>query len=75
MIKVIFDKDCFMQYDAMVDSYSELGRFGKKCFDLKHTKYKQSMGCSSRDYVDKCIQFFHNGKFYRFSCGVPDSES
>lgn len=32
------------------------------------------MVCSQRDYVDKYIQFYHNGKFYRFSCGVPNSE-
>ena len=32
------------------------------------------MGISSRDFYSKGIQFYHNGKYYRYSSSVIDSE-
>ena len=32
------------------------------------------MAISARDFVEKTFAFYHNDKFYRYSCSVPDSE-
>lgn len=32
------------------------------------------MTIASRDYVEKSFNFFEDGKFYRFTTAVPNSE-
>ena len=32
------------------------------------------MAIASRDFVEKSIHFYQNGKFYKFACSVPNSE-
>jgi hypothetical protein len=32
------------------------------------------MAICSRDFIEKGFNFYHNGKFYRYSSSVDDSE-
>ena len=41
---------------------------------MYYFKQKKQYTVESRDFLDKCFQFAHNGKFYRYSSFIPDSE-
>ena len=45
---------------------------GDKTVGTNWTKHKKIMHVSSRDYCDKMINFYHNGKFYHYSSSIPD---
>ena len=45
---------------------------GDKTVGTNWTKHKKIMNVSSRDYCDKMINFYHNGKFYHYSSMIPD---
>lgn len=45
-----------------------------KCFGLNYTNNKKQYTIASRDFFEKGFNFYSNGKFYRYSTSVPDSE-
>ena len=63
-----------MKWDANVERAFTFPNYSGKCYRVNYLKQKKQFGISSRDYVDKSISFYDKGKFYKFSCGVPNSE-
>jgi hypothetical protein len=47
---------------------------GIKCYGLYYMVNGKKFTFDARDYVEKYIQFFHDGKFYRYSSSIPNSE-
>jgi len=63
-----------MKWDENVDKVYYLPKINAKSYGLVYWKHKKSLTISSRDFVDKSFSFYHNNKFYKFSCYVPNSE-
>jgi len=47
---------------------------GKKSFGFTYTANHKQFTIKSRDFYEKGFNFFHEGKFYRYSCSVRNSE-
>ena len=46
-----------------------------KCYGLNYTNNKKQYTIASRDFFEKGFNFYSDGKFYRYSTSVPNSES
>ena len=47
---------------------------GKKSFGFTYTANHKQMTVKSRDFYEKGFSFFHDGKYYRYSCSINNSE-
>ena len=46
---------------------------GKKSYGLIYLVNGKKFTFDARDYVEKYIQFYHDGKYYRYGSSVPNS--
>ena len=74
VLSCIYCHDDILKYDENVEKYYYLPQINAKSYGLSYYKNKKSLTVSSRDFVDKTFSFYHNDKFYKFSCSVPNSE-
>ena len=47
---------------------------GKRTYGYTYTKQKKQFTIQSRDFYDKGFNFYHNGKYYRYSTAMANSE-
>ena len=45
-----------------------------KSITFGYTAHKKQFSFQSRDFVDKQFNFYHNGKFYRYTSSLPDEK-
>lgn len=76
LVSVMYDQEHVPKWDPIV-SHNEFKPLkpGDKTVGTNWTKHRRIMNVSSRDYCDKMINFYHNGKFYHYSSSIPMQES
>jgi len=47
---------------------------GKKSYGILYTENKKQFSLCGRDFYEKTFNFYNDGKFYRYSTSVEDSE-
>lgn len=72
LVSVMYDEAHVPQWDPMI-SHNEFQplRPGNKTIGTNWTKHHRIMHVSSREYCDKMINFYHNGKFYHYQTSIP----
>ena len=73
LVSVMYEQDHVPKWDPIVshNEFKPLNK-GDKTVGTNWTKHRRIMHVSSRDYCDKMINFYHNGKFYHYSSSIPD---
>ena len=75
LVKTMFDPDHVSKWDKNIKSVRIVPLVdGKKCFYLQYTLNKQQYSISGRDFYEKQFNFYHKGKFYRYSSSIENSE-
>ena len=87
LVTVLYDDKHIPQWDPMIQECEfstmslngsenpaeiALGTPENKTIGRSWTKHKRIMHLSSRDYCDKQINFYHDGKFYHYQTSIPD---
>lgn len=76
LIKCIYFTDEQIKWDKNM----ETGEFiscipgDKRTYGYTYTKQKKQFTIQSRDFYDKGFNFYHNGKYYRYSTAMANSE-
>lgn len=75
LVSVMYEQDHVPNWDPMI-SHNEFHplKDGDKTIGTNWTKHHRIMHMSSRDYCDKMINFYHNGKFYHYQTSIPACE-
>ena len=60
-----WDKNCLTSEFVEVDT-------NKKSYGLIYVAQKKQFTFQSRDFYEKGINFYSNGKYYRYTCGIPN---
>ena len=64
-----------MKWDKMLEKSSQVPVIpGKRTFGMFYLKNKGQYNIESRDFFEKGFNFYSNGRFYRYSTSVPNSE-
>ena len=65
-----------MKWDeTLLDSdFTPLGDRKGLTMGFNYCAHKKQYSFSSRDFVEKGFNFYHDGKFYRYSTSVPDEK-
>lgn len=64
-----------MEWDKnILESESVPTTPGKKAYGLNYVSNKKQYQFSSRDFMEKGFNFYSDGKFYRYSTSIDDSE-
>ena len=67
-LKVLYNPEEKVKHDSnLVHSEILEIRPGVKCIGLAYSKNKKTMNFSERDFYEKYVHFFHEGKYYRLS--------
>ena len=75
LLKVIYDPKHTIQWDKLlaVNEWTP-AKPGVKTIGYSYTNNKKQFTIASRDFYEKGFNFYENGKFYRYSCSVPNAE-
>mmetsp|Transcript_35609 Transcript_35609/g.54449 ORF Transcript_35609/g.54449 Transcript_35609/m.54449 type:complete len:254 (-) Transcript_35609:2-763(-) len=75
VIKCIWETDHQKKWDACLQEaeFSPL-REGVRSYGFTYCQNKKQFTIQSRDFYEKGFSFYHDGKFYRYSCTVKDSQ-
>lgn len=46
---------------------------GKRCYGLCYLVNGKKFTFDARDYVEKYVEFYHKGKFYRYGSSIPNN--
>jgi len=60
-----WDKNCLTSEIHEVD-------LGKTSYSMIYVAQKKQFTFQSRDFYEKGINFYSDGKFYRYTCGIPN---
>ena len=75
LCKTMFDPAHVSKWDKNIKTVKTIPLVeGKRCFSLSYTLNKQQYSIAGRDFYEKQFNFFHNGKFYRYSSSIDNSE-
>lgn len=76
LLKVIYSPDHQKKWDKVLED-SQVQPLGESTRNIgySYTKNKKQFTIASRDFFEKGFNFYHDGKFYRYSTSVPDSEN
>ena len=70
----IYDPQHQVQYDKNLQASDSIPLRGMNAVRITYTQNKKQYAIQSRDFYEKGFCFFHNGKLYRYSCSINDSE-
>ena len=74
IIKCLYWPEQQLIYDKLLadSGFTPFGE-GIKTYGFTYTNNKRQYNIWARDFYEKGFNFFHEGKFYRYSCTVANS--
>jgi len=70
----IYDEKYVKQWDKNTKENTFIGVNGSKSYGFLYSSSKKILTFNSRDFYEKAFMFHANGKMYKYSCSVKDSE-
>ena len=76
LFSAIYDAEEKLKWDKLLEVSTLLPIHpDKRTYAMYYLKNKRQYNIEARDFVEKGFNFIHNGKYYRYSTSIPDSES
>lgn len=74
LVKMVFGSEHQTKWDETLlsSAFTPLGDRKHMTMGFVHCAHKKQYSFQSRDFVEKTFNFYHNGKFYRYSSSLPD---